>query len=160
MVDLGARIRSARTGANLRQEDLADSLQVHVQTVHRWESGQSRPRADTIRQIADATGKPLSYFLGGAADDPAPSRPQDLAAEVRRLTDRVMSLQAPDAPPKHPGVEALLADRALCDTLGITDEDAAGLRRVSVGHELRIETVAEAIQALPLVRLVNQRRKA
>jgi transcriptional regulator with XRE-family HTH domain len=72
---LAARIRSARRsmegtgGRRPSQQHLADTIGVHVITVSQWERGKSAPTVANLRAIAEATGKPLSYFTGDADDE-------------------------------------------------------------------------------------------
>lgn len=65
---LADRIRQARVEAELSRETLAGDLGVSLATVVRYETGRTkRLSADRLIEIAKATGKPLSYFLGKAA---------------------------------------------------------------------------------------------
>lgn len=65
--DLGNRIRDARRAAGFdNAESLAVALGVGYRTVQRWESGRNAPSVQRLNLIAQATGKPLSFFF--AAD--------------------------------------------------------------------------------------------
>lgn len=71
---LSARIRAARrsveiNGKPMSQQALADRLQVHVVTVSGWERAKSTPTVENLAAIADATGRPLAYFMGEGEDD-------------------------------------------------------------------------------------------
>jgi transcriptional regulator with XRE-family HTH domain len=77
---VGERIREARAGKGWKQKELAAEVEVEPITVSRWERGATTPDLDVLRLVADATGKPLSYFVGGG-DAPATG----LDARVRRL---------------------------------------------------------------------------
>src|SRR5207247_1179114 len=67
---LGDRIRSARSGKGWKQKHLAAQVDVEPMTVSRWERGATTPDLDVLGRIAKATGKPVSYFVGGKADAP------------------------------------------------------------------------------------------
>lgn len=69
---LGQRIASARKAKRWRQKQLAAAVSVEPMTVSRWERGQHAPDIDMLELIAQATEKPLSYFVKepvGAMDD-------------------------------------------------------------------------------------------
>ena len=61
---LATRIRVARKEAGLSREHLAGKVGVSLSTVVRWETMRTR-RLSVARlaQIAEATGKPIGWFL-------------------------------------------------------------------------------------------------
>jgi transcriptional regulator with XRE-family HTH domain len=79
---VAARIKSARAAKGWKQKHLAAEVSVEPITVSRWERGATRPDFDALGLIAEATGKPLSYFLG--EDEPIADEPR-LADAVERL---------------------------------------------------------------------------
>jgi transcriptional regulator with XRE-family HTH domain len=79
--EVGGKIRAARADKGWKQKHLAAHVQVEPITVSRWERGATTPDFDALRLIADATGKPLSYFLGEADSAPREASPLDGAAE-------------------------------------------------------------------------------
>lgn len=89
---LAARIRSARRSMPLEnhrkvsQQSLADRVGVHVITVSQWERGKARPTIDNLAAIADATGKPMSFFMGEGDDDEEDE--QAMRAIVLKLVER------------------------------------------------------------------------
>lgn len=72
---LAARIRAARrsmttdSGRRASQQHLADTIGVHVITVSQWERSKASPTLSNLMAIAEATGKPMSYFVGDADDE-------------------------------------------------------------------------------------------
>ena len=68
---VGDRIREARGQMGWKQKELAAEVAVEPITVSRWERGATTPDLDVLRLVADATGKPLSYFVGGGEGSPA-----------------------------------------------------------------------------------------
>jgi transcriptional regulator with XRE-family HTH domain len=80
--EVGARIKSARAAKGWKQKHLAAEVRVEPITVSRWERGATTPDFNALSLIAEATGRPLSYFLG--EDEPAASEPR-LAGSVERL---------------------------------------------------------------------------
>ena len=99
---LGEKIRAARAAKGWKQKHLAAQVDVEPITVSRWERGATRPDLDVIHLVADATGKPVSYFVGGeqeatrAADptalDDAARRIEAAALHIASETDRVAQL--------------------------------------------------------------------
>src|SRR5215216_2303888 len=92
---LGSRIREARASKGWKQRELASEVEVEPITVSRWERGATTPDLDVLRLVADATGKPLSYFVADAP--PAATVPGvvklDRAAEkCSALADRIERL--------------------------------------------------------------------
>lgn len=57
------RIAQARRERGMTQQDLAVRLRVAVATVQRWEAGTTTPSLRRLEAIADATGRPVAYFV-------------------------------------------------------------------------------------------------
>jgi transcriptional regulator with XRE-family HTH domain len=79
---VAGRIKSARTEKGWKQKHLAAEVRVEPITVSRWERGATTPDFNALGLIAEATGKPLSYFLG--EEEPAANEPR-LVEAVERL---------------------------------------------------------------------------
>jgi transcriptional regulator with XRE-family HTH domain len=67
--ELGEKIRAARAARGWKQKHLAAQVDVEPITVSRWERGATTPDLDVINQVAEATGKPVSYFVGGEPEE-------------------------------------------------------------------------------------------
>jgi transcriptional regulator with XRE-family HTH domain len=80
--EVAARIKSARTAQGWKQKHLAAQVHVEPITVSRWERGATTPDFDALTLVAEATGRPLSYFLG--EEEPAANEPR-LSEAVERL---------------------------------------------------------------------------
>jgi len=62
--ELGRRIATARHDAGLSQQDLAERIGLkHAQDVSRYERGKVEVPSFRIDRIAEATGRPRSYFV-------------------------------------------------------------------------------------------------
>lgn len=72
---LGQRIRAAYIGAGLNRSQFSRMMDVHYTTVISWEKDKTRPRADSLRMIAEITNTPVAALLDGqptrAASTPA-----------------------------------------------------------------------------------------
>jgi transcriptional regulator with XRE-family HTH domain len=79
---LGERIKTARAGKGWKQKHLAAEVDVEPITVSRWERGATTPDLDVLRLVAEATGRPLSFFVEEA---PVVEVPPDLPQRVDRL---------------------------------------------------------------------------
>lgn len=79
---VAGRIKAARTEKGWKQKHLAAEVRVEPITVSRWERGATTPDFNALGLIAEATGKPVSYFLG--EDEAATSEPR-LVQSVERL---------------------------------------------------------------------------
>ena len=64
-----------------------------VGTVRSWEQGRSKPRHEVLAQIAELTGKPISWFYG----DEEP----DMTDEIRRLRERLEQMEKGPAVADH-----------------------------------------------------------
>jgi transcriptional regulator with XRE-family HTH domain len=70
---IAARIRRARRQAGLSHDRLGEAIGgVSRQHLIKLEKAQHRPRADMLARIADATSKPVDYFLDAEAGEPNP----------------------------------------------------------------------------------------
>lgn len=93
-MSLGERIRSLRTGQNMSQNDLAESLKVSRQSVSKWETDGATPDLDKLLSISEIFGVTLDELIKGAAPMP------DI-----RVPDAESSTHAPggkDAPTRAP----------------------------------------------------------
>jgi transcriptional regulator with XRE-family HTH domain len=80
--EVAARIKSARVGKGWKQKHLAAQVNVEPITVSRWERGATMPDFDALSLIAEATGRPLGYFLG---EEDQPAADATLAGAVERV---------------------------------------------------------------------------
>lgn len=101
VVGLGERIKQARQEAGLTQDQLADLVGVGMRQIQYYESGESDPYRK-LRQIAEATGKPIDWLLRGDEDDATPQgeleerldRLEGMLSEVLRRLDSAEGSQA------------------------------------------------------------------
>ena len=93
---LGNRIREARASKGWKQRELASEVAVEPITVSRWERGATTPDLDVIRLVAEATGKPMSYFVAGdeesATNDGAIRKLERAAEKLSAQADRIERL--------------------------------------------------------------------
>jgi transcriptional regulator with XRE-family HTH domain len=87
--ELGGRIREARASKGWKQRELASEVEVEPITVSRWERGATTPDLDVLRLVADATGKPLSYFVAGEADQAATSSADATIHKLEQAAERL-----------------------------------------------------------------------
>lgn len=98
---LGDKIREARAAKGWKQKHLAAEVDVEPITVSRWERGATTPDLDVLGLVAEATGKPVSYFVGGgegtragdsSALDAAAARIEAAALHIATETDRLAAI--------------------------------------------------------------------
>lgn len=58
------RIGEAREARGWTQAQLAQALGTTQQTVQRWESGQTDPKASQVKAVSEALGITVSFLLG------------------------------------------------------------------------------------------------
>ena len=80
MNDFGERLKNLRKAAGITQQELADRLNVHPQTVSKWERGLSEPDISQLGDLASALGIILEKLLGG--EDPEQSYMGNFQAEA------------------------------------------------------------------------------
>lgn len=89
--ELGRRIRQAREDANLTQRELADAIGLQdAQSVSNYERGVTEVSTRRLRRIAEATKKPLPFFLGPDENGHALAGESDWRIEV---LDRMRALE-------------------------------------------------------------------
>jgi transcriptional regulator with XRE-family HTH domain len=92
---VGDKIRSARADRGWKQKHLAAEVDVEPITVSRWERGATTPDLDVLSLVAEATGKPLSYFVEdqpmerGVRLDEAVERIEAAAARIADEAERM-----------------------------------------------------------------------
>lgn len=156
MSTLGRRLAGARHEAGLTLLKLGELSGLSEGTIRGYEAGRVSPPLPKLQALAAALGKPVSYFL-----DDQPATPPDLAEELAKLNARIAQIAGTATPATtggpYPGVEALLADDALCAALQITDHERHLLRN---GYALPVgpATKAEAITLLNAIRAMTARR--
>lgn len=65
----GERLKKLREG-KFSQEQLADLLHVHNNTISKWENGTQEPRTKKVTELARILGTTSAYLLGDT-DDPS-----------------------------------------------------------------------------------------
>ena len=68
-IEVGRRIREARREAGFRSpESFSAVLGIAVATLQRWESGKTSVTLPKLQRVAQATGKPVEFFVGKAPE--------------------------------------------------------------------------------------------
>ena len=71
MTNLSKRITNTRKQARIKQAEIADKVDVSVQTVSRWERGERCPDAEELLKLAAALSTSVAYLVG-ETNDPTP----------------------------------------------------------------------------------------
>lgn len=87
--ELGGRIREARAARGWKQRELASEVEVEPITVSRWERGATTPDLDVLRLVADATEKPLSYFVADESEPATASLGEDVVRRLEQAAERL-----------------------------------------------------------------------
>jgi transcriptional regulator with XRE-family HTH domain len=77
---IGPKVRALRKGAGLSLQQLAQQSNVSAAAIHKIEQSGMVPTITTLLKIADALGRPVSYFVdeSDATTDPTVFTPADL----------------------------------------------------------------------------------
>lgn len=60
----GSRLKQQRSSLHMTQESLAEKLNVHVNTIRRWEKGEQSPDAKKLDYLATALNTTVAYLSG------------------------------------------------------------------------------------------------
>ena len=64
MATFAENLKELRKAAHITQAELAEKLNVHLQTVSKWERGVSEPDIAQVGDLAAAVGVPLERLVG------------------------------------------------------------------------------------------------
>ncbi len=67
--EVGARLRAARRARGLSMQQVAESLGVSLQTVHKWETGKSGLSVRRLHQLRDNLGIGFGELLGAEIEE-------------------------------------------------------------------------------------------
>lgn len=63
MAEFNISLKAARINADLTQRELADKLNVTVDTIVNWESGKSEPKWQQLKTISELSGIPMDFIF-------------------------------------------------------------------------------------------------
>lgn len=112
---IGEKIKKERKAQRLTQERLAELAGIAREQVNRYENDKAVPDTETIFKIADALGKPYSYFVEekNEATDDLDADTWEIRERLRRDPNfRILFDAASDASPDH-----ILAAAAMLNSL-------------------------------------------
>jgi transcriptional regulator with XRE-family HTH domain len=90
--EIGRRIAQARDEAGLNQRQLAELIGVaDAQSISRYERGKTEVSQKRLRRIAEATGKPMSFFVR-EPDEPVELDLREEVVLLRERVDRMLAL--------------------------------------------------------------------
>ena len=132
MDTLGERIRQAREAAGLSQDQLGQQCGGMTRAaVSQWEANDTRPAADRIRKIAEATGADLTGLLTVASSPTPPLGVMDTPASINSAEHAVpISDSAPVSPLAAQFGQRL---REIRKRLGLTLREVADRLNVTEG---------------------------
>ncbi len=65
---LGQRIKQLRRAKDWSQEQLGDKIDIHIQTIARYEKDAMIPTATVLKKLAEAFGVSIDYLVFGDTD--------------------------------------------------------------------------------------------
>ena len=92
METIGKRICALRKAKGLKQEELAERLEVSAQAVSKWENDQTCPDISLLPRLAGVFGVTTDYLLTGEQDRTPPVRlvPEEERKDIRDMMLRVL----------------------------------------------------------------------
>jgi transcriptional regulator with XRE-family HTH domain len=110
--ELGAKIKEARREKGWKQKHLAAEVSVEPITVSRWERGATTPDLDVLTAVAEATGKPVTYFVDNGTTRAQAAATPDAVERLESAADRIAEASERIAAVAAELAEALRASRA------------------------------------------------
>lgn len=89
MADFGEKLTRLRRMEGMTQKELAEKLGRDRATVASWEIGRTKPRTDTLRQLASVFGVSLSYLIDDNPEQRDLDVPDSFPAEFVDWLDRM-----------------------------------------------------------------------
>jgi len=89
-MEFKVRLKEERTRKKLSQNELANTIGVHVTNISRYERGENRPTTDVLKKLADALDVTTDYLMNGSTADLASESISD--KELLSLFKRVNML--------------------------------------------------------------------
>lgn len=100
-MNIGEIIRAGRLGKNWSQQELADRLGVHKQSVYRWENNQGSPDMETFKKICNVLGLQIDvkapepiYNIFQPNDMLTPKELKDMLSKIDVMNTRLTRLEA------------------------------------------------------------------
>ena len=112
---LGARIAKLRRINDVKQEDLAKQVGLHITHVSRLENDKIRPRPQTLARIAKAFGMTVDQLLEDENGKHGGAKTHD--PKIVHLMDMVAELDAQDRDAISRMVHALVTKKRMEETL-------------------------------------------
>ena len=78
----GERLRELREG-RYSQEELAEKMNVHSNTISKWETGAQEPHSKRVRELAQILGTTPGYLLGNTDNPDKDSAPAPVLPEIK-----------------------------------------------------------------------------
>ena len=89
----GERIRQARFDCGMTQAQLARAAGTRERNIVRWEREQNQPRLENVLAIAEATGKPLDFFVVEANPSDDPMTREQALRNVGLAVEQLLAVQ-------------------------------------------------------------------
>lgn len=81
------RLKKLRIEKNLSQKQLAETIDIHVMNISKYERGENKPSSEILSKIANTLNVTTDFLMSGAIGDQASSSIADkeLLAQFHRL---------------------------------------------------------------------------
>src|SRR3989344_8654904 len=82
---IGAKIRQARKGKRVTQEDLADAIGVSDKSISAYESNRVSPPLKVLEKIAEQTDQSLTFFLEDSIESAILSKLKEVERQFKEI---------------------------------------------------------------------------
>jgi class 3 adenylate cyclase len=96
LLDFGGRIRSRREKFGLRQNDIANALQISPQSVSKWERGENAPDIAVLVPLSNLLDVSVDWLLGGLRSDQNVFEATVLVTDVKGAYERSLGMKPRD----------------------------------------------------------------
>lgn len=88
-LNLGQKIKYARTEAGLSQKELGGAIQLSDKAISAYEVGRAQPSVEVLHDIGQATGRPVAYFI-----DEEHAEEIDFAVKIKQIEFELAEIKA------------------------------------------------------------------
>ena len=87
-MDFGRKIRKLRKDKNMKQQDLAELMGLHMNTISHWENLESPfENVRKLSRLAEVLGTTVAYLQGEDGESSPSDQPVGLATEIEKAED-------------------------------------------------------------------------
>lgn len=101
------RLKQARKSKGLSQEEAAEKLETHSETISRWERGERQPSIRDLQKISEQLGRPPAWFFLApkeevVSSEKAPFNPVEAIEDIHDTLEQIRAVLDSQGPEPDP----------------------------------------------------------